>query len=293
MRAVKHHEQTIEAADGTKLWVERWQPDKSPKFVVVLVHGGAEHVGRYDRLAKSFGSQGAMCFGLDHRGQGKSGGRPGHVESFEEYARDLRQVIEEVAQSRPAAERPDAIPWFLFGHSMGGLISLTYLLDHEKALPLRGAVISSPLIEVAVKVNPLKRWLGELAVHVAPKLSLPTGIPVDAICRDPAEVKRYSEDQRRVGVITASWFGAMKRATARVRAEVASIELPALWYVGTGDLVCSHEATIEVFKSIPKPDERDQSLHCFADYYHELHNEPEALREPVIELVQQWFADRL
>lgn len=292
MRGVKHHEQTIEATDGTKLWVERWEPAKEPRFVVVFVHGGAEHVGRYDRLARAFGEQGAMCFGLDHRGQGKSGGRRGHVESFSQYANDLRRVIESVAEDRPAAQRPDALPWFLFGHSMGGLISLTYLLDHQHAIGLRGAVISSPLIEVAVKVNPVKRWLGELAIHVAPTLSLPAGIPEESICRDPAEVERYRKDSRRATKITASWYGAMKEATARVRKEAATIECPMLWYVGTGDLVCSHEATVEVFRSIPKPGDRDQSLHCFADYYHELHNEPEGLREPVIEMVGEWLVER-
>jgi len=175
---------------------------------------------------------------------------------------------------------------------MGGLISLIYLLDHAKAVPLRGAVISSPLIEVAVKVNPIKRFIGEIAARIAPKLSLPTGIPPEAICRDAAEVERYKKDERRVEVITAGWFGAMKRATARVRAEVATIETPMLWYVGTGDTICSHEASIGVFKSIPDAEERGHSLHCFAGYYHELHNEPAELRAPVIEMVEEWFCDR-
>ncbi len=292
MPSVEHHEQTIEAADGTPLHVERWEPEGEPRFVVVLVHGGAEHVGRYARLAKEFGALGALCFGLDHRGQGKSGGRRGDVPAFEDYARDLRSVMETVAEARPASQRPDAMPWIIFGHSMGGLISLIYLLDHTKAMPLAGAVISSPLIEVAVKVGLLKRWAGEIASRIAPNLALPTGIPPESICRDVAEVERYKKDERRVGVVTARWFGAMKRAVARVRAEVAAIELPVLWYVGTGDLVCSHHATVEVFRSIPDPDAREHILHCFADYYHELHNEPIALRTPVMEMVEQWMLGR-
>ena len=66
----------------------------------------------------------------------------------------------------------------------------------------------------------------------------------------------------------------MQRATARVRAEAARIETPCLWYVGTGDLICDHKATIEVFRSIPDADARGHALHCFEGYYHELHNEP-------------------
>lgn len=302
-----HHEQTIAAADGTPLHVERWEPKGPVRFVMVLVHGGAEHVGRYDRLARMFGGHGGLCFGLDHRGQGKSGGRKGHVRSFEEYAADLGQVMQAVAAELPEGQRPQAMPWFVFGHSMGGLITLTYLLEQARApaqadqpaiggavqpLPLRGVIISSPLLEVAVKVNPLKRLLGNIAARIWPTLSLPTGIPANAICRDPAEVERYAKDPRRVGVITAGWFGAMKRATARVRAEVGKIETPCLWYVGTGDTICSHQATMEVFRSIPEPDARGTSLHCFEGYYHELHNEPEKLRAPVLDMVAQWVLAR-
>lgn len=308
MPPVKHHEQTMQAADGTPLHVERWEPRGPVRFVVVLVHGGAEHVGRYERLAKAFGEHGGLCFGPDHRGQGKSGGRKGHLRAFEEYAADLGVVMQTMAAQLPESERPDAIPWFVFGHSMGGLITLTYLLEQARApvkddqgalpgtvqaVPLRGAIISSPLIEVAVKVHPLKRLLGNLAAKIWPTLALPTGIPPEAICRDSDEVARYSRDPRRVGVVTAGWFAAMNRATARVRAEVAKIELPCLWYVGTGDTICSHQATVAVFRSIPEPEARDHSLHCFEGYYHELHNEPPELRKPVLELVESWVLERL
>lgn len=304
---MKHRERTIEAADGTPLHVEVWEPKGEVRFVVVLVHGGAEHVGRYDRLARMFGAQGGLCFGPDHRGQGKSGGRKGHVASFEQYAADLGQVMQAMADELPAAQRPDAIPWLVFGHSMGGLITLTYLLEQARPpgdagqpalagrvqpLPLRGAVISSPLLEVAVKVNPLKRLLGIVMAKLWPTLALPTGIPPSAICRDAAEVARYEKDGRRAGVVTAGWFGAMNRATARVRAEVGKIELPCLWYVGTGDTICNHKTTLDTFRTIPSPDARGQSMHVFDGYYHELHNEPEKLRAPVMDMVEDWVLER-
>ncbi|MCH9680926.1 MAG: lysophospholipase [Deltaproteobacteria bacterium] len=288
---MKHHEQTIEAADGTALHVERWEPEGTPRFAVVFVHGGAEHVGRYARMAEGFGAHGGLCLGLDHRGQGKSGGPKGDVHAFEDYARDLRTVIETVAQTRPAGERPDAMPWLLFGHSMGGLISLIYLLDHAKAIPLAGAVISSPLIEAWVST--FKRWSAEVGSRLVPWLTQPTGIPPETISRDPEEVKRYANDPRRVGVLSGRWYGAMKRAVARVRAEGGSIDVPALWYVGTGDQIVNYEPTVALFKSFPEAEQRGQSLHCFTDYYHELHNEPEALRQPVIEMVEQWVLERV
>ena len=290
---MEHEQREIEASDGTRLHVETWTPAGDVRFVVVLVHGGAEHVTRYGRLARDLGEHGGLCFGPDHRGQGRSGGRAGHVDAFETYASDLRQVILRQAEALPASQRPDAVPWFIFGHSMGGLISLTYLLEHSDAIPLRGVILSAPLLGLTMKVNPLKLALGKVAGTLMPKLSLPSGIPPEAISRDAEEVRRYRSDPHRVQVVSAGWFAAMNRAIARVEKEAGRIDVPLLWYVGTGDLICDHQASLRVFESLPDRDARDQSLEVFDGYYHELHNEPTEQRAKVIELVTSWIEQRI
>lgn len=288
-----HHQVEIAASDGTSLCVERWHPADTPKFVVVLVHGGAEHVGRYDRLARRFNAAGGLAFGLDHRGQGESGGPKGHVERFEEYSRDLRLVMERTAEGLPADARPDVCPWFVFGHSMGGLITLVYLLDHVRAVPLRGAIVSSPLLGLTLKVGAVKRWVGDVAARLMPKLALPTGIPAEAICRDPDVVAAYEADERRSTVVSAGWFAAMQAAIARVEREVRRVELPMHWYVGTGDRICDPDATRRAFAQLDDPEAHDQTLAEYEGYYHELHNEPAELREPVLKTVDDWIAARL
>src|SRR4029077_18871543 len=98
---------------------------------------------------------------------------------------------------------------------------------------LRGAILSSPLLGLTMKVNPLKLLVGKAAGSLMPKLALPSSIPPEATCRDAEEVARYVADPLRVGVVTAGWFSAMNAAIARVEDNVGSIELPCLWYVGT------------------------------------------------------------
>jgi alpha-beta hydrolase superfamily lysophospholipase len=281
---MEHTERRIAAPDGTQLHVEQWTPEGPVRFVVAVAHGGAEHVGRYARLAERLGRSGGLVFGPDHRGQGRSGGSRGHVERFEDYATDLRHVLLDMAGSLPPEQCPSAMPWFLFGHSMGGLISLTYLLEHQCDIPLRGAIISAPLLGLAVKVHPLKLAVGTLAARLLPRLALPSGIPPEGLCRDVQVVRDYVEDTRRVDVVTAGW---------RAQAEVARIDLPALWYVGTGDKICDADATRRLFSRIPDADARDQTLRVFEGYYHELHNEPAELREPVFEAIEQWIEARL
>lgn len=289
---MEHTTRQIQSSD-VRLHVEQWLPEGPPKFAVCVSHGAAEHITRYGRVAGWFGERGGMTFGADHRGQGKSGGPGGHVESFHVYADDLGAVVRSQIDLAPAEARPDKIPWFLFGHSMGGLVALTYLLDQRKRHPFAGAIISAPLLGLTLKVPPLKLKVGQLAARFLPRLTLPSGLPPSAISRDPAEVEAYKLDRRRVDKVSARWFAAMNDAIARVSAEASQLDLPMLWYVGTGDLVCDPLATRGVFDRLIDPASRNQSLRSFDGYYHELHNEPELLRQPIKEMLLAWIDQRM
>ena len=185
---MEHTTRQLQSSD-VRLHVEQWLPEGPPRFAVCVSHGAAEHMSRYARLAGWFGERGGMTFGADHRGQGKSGGPGGHVESFHVYGDDLGNVVRAQIDRVPADARPDKIPWFLFGHSMGGLIALTYLLDQRKRHPFAGAIISAPLLGLTLKVPPLKLKVGQLAARFLPRLTLPSGLPPSSISRDPVEVE--------------------------------------------------------------------------------------------------------
>jgi alpha-beta hydrolase superfamily lysophospholipase len=281
---VEHRERRLETQDGTRLQLESWSPAGTPRFAVAIVHGGAEHIGRYAELAEHFVARGGLAFGHDHRGQGSSSGTRGHVERFEEYAGDLRHVLLDVR-----AGLPDGLPLFLFAHSMGGLIALVYLLDRERDVPLRGAILSAPLLGLTMKVNPLKLAVGKLAARLVPTLALPSGIPPEQLSHDPEVVRRYVEDRRRTDKVTAAWFAAMNRAIARVEAEARSIALPMLWYHGSQDGVCDLAATQRVFASLPDAAARDQTLRVMEGYRHELHNEPGEMKAAVLAMIDAWI----
>jgi alpha-beta hydrolase superfamily lysophospholipase len=283
----------FETPDGTKLHVEVWDPPSDPKCVIVIAHGGAEHVGRYDRLVGDFQDLGALCFGPDHRGQGRSGGKPGHIDRFETYAVDLLHVMTTMRDELPPEQGPDSIPWFLFGHSMGGLIALLYLLDYRDAIPLRGAVISGPLLGFAFQPNPLTVLLAKILAVLLPRLTVPANLPADTICRDRGEVARYEKDPIRHPGITAGWYGAMLRAISRVETEGSRIDVPLLWYAGSGDKVCDHRRSIAAYDRLEDPKGNDQTFELFEGYYHEVHNEPEPYRERAVARIKDWLRERM
>jgi alpha-beta hydrolase superfamily lysophospholipase len=280
-------------ADGVNLHVEAWRPHGPPRFVVLVSHGAAEHVGRYGRLAKAWTEEGALVLGPDHRGQGRSGGPKGFVDRFERYGDDLVSVVD-AAKARFGAEiNPARVPWFLFGHSMGGLIALVFCLDHATALPLRGCIVSNPLLGATVEVPWMKRTLAKVMLRVWPTLAVDPGLPPADISRDPGEVKRYVEDKRRVTVLTPGWAHAMEQAIARVESNAERLTLPMLWALGSADRVCDPQASLRVYGKLADAKAHDQRLEVFDGYYHELHNEPPALRAPVEKLYAEWLRERL
>lgn len=289
---MKHERSETQTPDGCMLRVEQWEPQGQVRCVVIVSHGAGEHVGRYASLAEDLESIGARVIGPDHRGQGESGGKPGHIESFDVYGADLAHVMQEAAEARPD-EAPGKLPWFLYAHSMGGLIALNALVGGLVPFELRGAVISGPLLRLSMPAPTLKVWLGKIAAFLAPKLTLPSDIPPEFISRDPDQVARYVADERRAGVVSARWFQRMNQAVAKVCEGVHALELPLYWYAGTDDKICDHTASQEAFSTLPDPQGQDQTLQLWDGYYHELHNEPAELRAPVIDTIRTWIADRI
>ena len=97
-----------------------------------------EHSGRYMTVVDNFVPLGYAVYGLDHLGHGKSDGAREYVERFDDYTDSLTIFYNMVA------ERQVDKPIFILGHSMGGLITSYYLLDHQEKFP--GAVISAPAV---------------------------------------------------------------------------------------------------------------------------------------------------
>jgi acylglycerol lipase len=282
-----HSRREITASDGTRLVVEQWAPDGEPRFSVCIVHGNAEHIGRYADVAADFNAAGGFVFGMDRRGEGESGGHPGHTETFDTFVSDHRQLL------REHAKKLGDIPMFVLGHSAGGLVVLLSLLDHPHDIPLKGVIVSNPLLALAMKVNPVTLFFGKLAASVLPKLGVASNIPSTAISRDPKQVAKYDADPRRVTKVTTRWFVAMNEAAARVQSEIGRITVPLLWCIGTGDQICDHTASERAFANLRDPNANDQTLRAFDGYYHELHNEPEPDRAEVISTYVDWIEARV
>ncbi len=129
--------------DGLIQMRRRWKPTGGARVAVLLLHGIAEHSGRYEHVGRRLADAGFDVVAYDHRGYGRSGGRRGHVDSWSEFSDDIEDQLAEV--------RALGLPTVVLAHSMGGLMATRYLVDERPEPDL--LVLSGPAMGVDVPVH--------------------------------------------------------------------------------------------------------------------------------------------
>ena len=264
-----HQTGIIASRDGTPLFYEHWAPQSgAPWATVVLVQGRGEHTGRYALTAQAFVAAGLSVWAGDVRGQGRSGGRRGHVTSLRDFLQDIQAVM-----ALATGEAPQRRP-VLLGHSMGGLLALHYAVEHP--LELDRLILSSPLCGLTVPVpvweDRLACWLSrwwpafpfQRSTSDAPWLSHQPDIQTTFL-NDPLVHFR----------VTARLFYELKHAMGRLPGLVQQLTVPTLVLQAGDDHIVSVEATRRTFERIGAAEKR---LIVYDGFYHELFNEVDAAR---------------
>jgi acylglycerol lipase len=271
-------EETVTAPDGLRLYLRRHEAPNA-RGEVLITHGFGEHSGRYGALTDHLLNHSYSVTAYDHRGHGLSDGLPGHVESFAEYDGDLAKLVSSVGL------RSQTKLLFLIGHSMGGLLALRYVARISGTLT--GAIISAPLIEVAVPVAAHKLMIARVGARMAPRMRLDNEINPSYLSRDPEVGRAYAADPLVNRKVSAKWFAEATRAMHEVVEWAPRITTPLLVLHGTEDRLASVDATRRIFERIASP---DKELVIYPGFYHELFNEPE--KRDVFERVTDWLHKR-
>lgn len=254
---------------GLKLFEQRWLPAGRPRGVLAIVHGYAEHSGRYQWTAAGLTARGYAVEALDLRGHGRSEGERVFVNTFEEYLDDVERFLDRVRSRHPG------VPLFLLGHSMGGGIVTSFVIARKPALA--GVLLSGSAL---------------LTPRPAPDPSAPPRppgpLPATAISRDPAVVAAYENDPLVYrGAPRTDRASAWDDAFRLVQTGMESIDLPILIMHGTADLLTPAEGSRRLFERVSS---KDKSLKLYEGLYHEILNEPE--KEQVIADILAWLDAR-
>ncbi|MFC2010915.1 alpha/beta hydrolase [Chloroflexota bacterium] len=276
IKRMKHLDGQFKGRNDLNLYYQCWLPVDEPKAILLVVHGLAEHSGRYSNLVNYFVPRGYGVYGYDQRGHGKSDGLRGYVERFSYFVDDL-DIFLRLVHSRHRNVRV-----FLVGHSIGGTIATAYTIIHQDefdGLILTGASLSTPTDVAAGTI-----FAARILSLILPKAGLYI-INADAISQDNNVVNTYIYDPLVYrGKIRARLGVELIKAMVAVKHQISEIHLPILVMHGAADRLSDPKGSDMLYQKASSP---DKTLKMYEGYYHEIFNEPG--RKQVLADVESWL----
>lgn len=271
---------TLKTSDNLMLHAQKWLPSGEPKAVILIVHGIAEHIGRYDHVAQVLVEAGLAVYGYDHRAHGKSDGQPrSYIHPFTKAIDDLGLMVNHVRQENPTKKL------FIYGHSMGSLISNLYVLKNQDIVA--GWISSgSPLTSDSHTPALMVQMLTVLS-KIAPQLQM-VNIPPSDLTHDQNIVQAYINDPlvnakpTRLGMASA-----IVSQSKMVISQLGTLRLPILLLHGGDDKICPMSASQLIYE---KANSTDKTLKIYEGLYHEIHNE--TLYGRILSDIIEWIYGR-
>lgn len=271
--------------DGTRLYGE-WFAAPKPRAAALIMHGYAEHCGRYREVANVLVAAGMHTLSYDMRGHGRAEGQRGHVSGYRDYLADMAAALDQLEQRSAAAglAQPRIL---LVAHSNGGLIALRALTDPSRApRQVTAAVFSSPFLGLKARVPAAKQLAGKVAGRFLPTLSLPSELRIDHLTHDAGKLAERRVDTLCHEVASARWFTAALRAQQYVVEMAPRMRVPSLWLIADGDQIADPVQAHRAFGRVRAPSRRVR----FPKMHHEIFNEIE--RGRVFDHVREFISEQ-
>lgn len=271
-------ESSFEGVGGLKIATRSWKPERSPRAVMILVHGFNAHSGYMEYPGEQFAANGIASYALDLRGRGNSDGERFYVEEFSDYLGDVHKLVEIARGENPG------LPVFVLGHSAGGVIATSYVYEHQDEIA--GLVCESFAFDVGLPhlVQLALQGVGYLAPHLH-VFSLNNA----DFSRDPAHVERMNNDpliaKESQPAETAS---EMLKAAERLKEHMPNFNVPVFITHGTEDKA-TRPAGSQYFYD--HAGSADKTLKLYEGHYHDLLADVD--KEIVMNDILMWVDERI
>jgi alpha-beta hydrolase superfamily lysophospholipase len=272
---IRRIEAQLPGARGEILFRREWR-GPAPQCSVLLVHGLAEHSGRYEHFGAWFAERGCAVHAYDQFGHGRSDGARGHLRRFSDFLDDLDGMLQFVREQDPE------LPTVLVGHSMGGLVVTTFA--SERTPDVAGVAISGAALTLSSDVSPRQITLANVLASVLPRVHLDAKIDPAGLSRSPEVVQAYCDDPLVFSKVTLSFAKALFGAIRRSASAGSRIRVPMLLLHGEDDPICPVAGSRLLFSQF---EPGRASLTTYPGLLHEIFNEPE--HEQVFEDLLEWL----
>jgi alpha-beta hydrolase superfamily lysophospholipase len=271
-----HEERSFDGVGGVRIVYDVWTPAGTPRGVVVLCHGYAEHARRYDHVAHRFGQAGLVTYALDQRGHGRSGGKRVYLKDISEYTGDFGTLVGIAAADHPELKR------VVLGHSMGGGVVFTYAVEHPD--DYAAVVLSGPAVYAQDTVSSFMIGVAKVVGSVLPGLPVEK-LPTEAVSRDPDVVAAYMADPMvHQGKLPAGIAKALLSVGESMPRRAAALTAPLLVVHGGQDKLIPVAGSQRLVECVGST---DVNLKVYPELFHEVFNEPE--RALVLDDVVSWI----
>lgn len=268
-----------------------WRGDElKPRFILQIVHGMCEYMGRYAEFASFLAEKGVLVCGNDHAGHGESKGADGYG-YFADRDGDLNLVKDVRTMNETIRGMYPGLPVVMLGHSMGSFICRSYITQYGGELSgivLSGTAGDNPQLPLALFLaKTVRLFCG--AKHPSPlmtKLAFGTyndryeekRTPYDWISRDTAVVDRYAADPQCTYLFTAGAFIDLLNLCRSISGDEWARKVPKdrPYYILSGamDPVGGYsEGVREVCGRLERAGVKDMTVRIYEGGHHEMLNE--------------------
>jgi alpha-beta hydrolase superfamily lysophospholipase len=258
---MNHIEGVFKGYGDLNLYYQRWWPDTTPQGILVLVHGLGGHSGLFKNGVRCLLPQGYGAYAMDLRGHGRSPGQRGYIQHWSEFREDLNAFLQFIR------DREQGEPCFLWGHSLGGTISLDYALHYPEHL--QGLILSAPALD-HVGVPSWKLAVGQGLSRIWPRFKLKVGIDHTSSSRDLNVLADYSADPLRHEYGTARLATHFFKTVRWIHQNIDQLKVPLLLLHGGGDLVTQPESSRSFFQQVQL---EDKTYREYPNSYHDLYDD--------------------
>jgi len=267
--------------DKLALFGRAWlSPNSTIKGVVNLIHGIGEHSGRYEHVGEAFTAAGYHLAAFDLRGHGLSDGKRGFSPSWDHLLDDIESFLVK-SQNQIGQD----LPQFLYGHSLGANLVLSYAL--RRKADLTGVIATGPSLKLAFEPPKFKLFLGKVLANVLPSFSMSSELETAALSRDAAVVKAYEDDVYVHDRISARLAMDLFASGQYALDHAEDWHLPLLLMHGTCDRISLYTAT----QQFANRGNGFIDLAIYDDCYHEIHNDLE--KDKVITKMIAWLDQKI
>ncbi len=273
-----HMEGYLKSYDATNLFYVKDIP-KELKGIVIVVHGFAEHLGRYEYLIQRLNNHGYGVYRFDNRGHGNTKGERGHINKFEDFLIDTDTIVEMAKDDYPS------LPIYMLGHSMGGFITVSYGVKYKDKL--NGQILSGAATALSPQVQGIKGPIFLALNKIIPKFRIKNPI-TNTLCKDQNVVEKYMKDPLNLKDATLNFYVEfLIKGVKWLNKNMDKYSYPCLILHGSDDKIVSSKASENFYNTIQSSDKK---IIIYDGLYHEIMNEK--TRDVVIDDICTWLDDK-